>query len=319
MIPLEVASSVVLLEFERSYGLGFVAPNGRILTCFHVVANERSITAHLADGRTLSVQAVCALDLKRDLAVLDVGLLDAAPVRAGGLKLLDEGSAVFIFGMVPGEGRVRWVEATLGTVQVLGASLSVYTLNGQIPADASGSPLVGADGAVLGIVTVAEGDDGVVSLGVPWRHIEPLMPQHQHLPVTVLLDRAKKAPSREVPNHPLSLLEGSTVAGLEATTRAIAGAIQVGAPAYNEGNIEKCFRVYADAAAQLIDARGDCPGVQVALRDGLTRAKELSDVDHRAWAMRDTFDGLLTVIEKYLRVRTGAPSGERARKPTLLN
>ena len=34
---------------------------------------------------------------------------------------------------------------------------------------------------------------------------------------------------------------------------------------------------------------------------GLARAESLEDIDHQAWAMRDAFDGLLAVIEKYMR------------------
>ncbi|MBE2252172.1 MAG: trypsin-like peptidase domain-containing protein [Myxococcus sp.] len=318
MIPLDAASAVVVLELERAYGLGFVAPNGRIVTNFHVVANEKEITAHLADGRTLPVQAVCAVDLKRDLAVLDVGLLDASPVRPGGVKLSTEGQTIFVFGLVASEDRLRWVEATLGPAQVVGPGLTVYTLEGPIPPDASGSPLVGADGAVLGVVTMAESDDGVVALGVPWKHVEPLMPLNQQLPLTSL-SRPRRGPSRQVPQHPLTLLDGSNLAGLEATTRAIASAIEQGAPAYNDGDIEKCFRLYQHAARQLIDTRSDCPGVQTALRDGLKRAGGLMDVDHQAWAMRDTFDGLLTVIEKFMRARLGLGVANPTGKPTLLN
>lgn len=316
MTPLEAATAIVVLELERAYGLGFVAPNGRIVTNFHVVANEKSIVAHLSDGRRLAVEAVCAVDLRRDLAVLDVGLLDATPVRAGGVRLVEEGEAVSVFGLVQNEDRVRWVNATLGSPQLVGPGLTVYTLNGTIPPDASGGPLVGADGSVLGVVTMAESDEGLVALGIPWRHVEPLMPMNQRLPVSVL-QRARRGPARQIPQHPISLLDGSNLAGLEATTRAIAGAIQQGAPAYNEGDVERCYRVYQQVARRLIDARTDCPGVQTALRDGLKRAGGLSDVDRQAWAMRDTFDGLLSVIEKYMRARFGLaqPSG----KPNLLN
>lgn len=315
-IPLEVAPTVVVLQLERAYGLGFVAPNGRIVTNFHLVANEKSITAHLADGRKLSVDAVCSVDLKRDLVVLDVGLLDAQPVRPTTSRLAEEGQTVYAFGLVPKEDRVRWVEATLGATQMVGPGLTVYTLQGNLPADASGGPLVAADGSVLGVVTMAESDDGLIALCIPWKHVEPLMPLNQGLSLGVLR-RARRGPARQIPQHPISLLEGSNLAGLEATTAAIAGAIQQGAPAYNEGDIEKCFRVYQQVAKRLIDARPDCPGVQTALRDGLKRAGGMADVDHQAWAMRDTFDGLLSVIEKYMRTRLGFASGPG--KPTLLN
>ncbi|MER2561310.1 MAG: serine protease [Myxococcaceae bacterium] len=318
MTPLDAATAIVVLELERAYGLGFVAPNGRIVTNFHVVANEKTIVAHLADGRRLPVQAVCAVDVKRDLAILDVGLLDASPVKPAGAKLAEEGQKVFVFGLVPSEDRVRWIEGVLGNPQVIGPGLTVYTMQGPVPSDASGGPLVGSDGSVLGIVTMAESDDGVVALGVPWKHIEPLMPMNQQLPLSVL-NRPRRGPTRQIPQHPLSLLEGSNLAGLEATTKAIAGVISQGAPAYNEGDIEKCYRLYQQVAKQLIDARPDCPGVQTALRDGLKKAGGLSDVDHQAWAMRDAFDGLLSVIEKYMRTRMGMTSGPPSGKPTLLN
>lgn len=317
MTPLDAAASVVLLEFQQSYGLGFVAPNGRIVTCFHVVADEREITAHLADGRTLPVRAVCAIDLRRDLAVLDVGLLDATPVKPPGPRFADEGQTVHVFGMVAGEGRARWVDAKLSAIQVVGASLTVYSLGGEVPPDASGGPLIGADGSALGVVTVAETDEGISTLGVPWRYLEPLLRQHQELPLTALSTATRKPPRREVPEHPLTLLQGSAVSGLEVTTDTIADAIRIGAPAYNEGDIAKCYAVYADTAKKLIDTRDDCPGVQTALRAGLRRAAQLQEIDHQAWAMRDAFDGLLVVIEKYLRAHA-APS-RKPGKPTLLN
>jgi hypothetical protein len=317
MTPLDAAASVVLLEFQSSYGLGFVAPNGRIITCFHVVADEPEITAHLADGRILPVRSVCALDTRRDLAVLDVGLLDATPVKSAGAKLTDDNQPVFVFGMVTGEGRARWVEARLASVQVVGAALTVYSLAGEVPADASGGPLISADGQALGVVTVAETEEGITTLAVPWKYVEPLLRQHQEMPLTALSSENRKPPRREVPEHPLALLQGSAVSGLEATTDSLASAIRSGAPAYNEGDVARCYAVYTEAARKLIDTRDDCPGVQTALREGLQRASGMADLDHQAWAMRDTFDGLLMVIEKYLRVHLGP--GRKQGKPTLLN
>jgi hypothetical protein len=316
MLPPDATSPVVLLEFEKSYGLGFVAPNGRIVTCFHVVADELDIIAHLTDGRSLPVRAVCGIDARRDLAVLDVGLLDARPVRRPGERLAPDGTRVFAFGMVPNEGRARWVEAKLAELQVLGSTLTVYRVEGEVPLDSSGGPLVAEDGTTLGVVTVAESDDGLVTLGLPWKYVEPLLGRHQQLPLTSLSLSERRPWRREIPNHPLSLLEGSTMAGLAASTEAIAGAIREGAPAYNAGDVEYCYRVYSETAKRLIDGRRDCPGVQKVLREGLARAESLKDVDAQAWAMRDAFDGLLAVIEKYMRTQGALPVLSKTR---LLN
>jgi hypothetical protein len=244
--------------------------------------------------------------------VLDVGVLDAPPARAPAERLVEEGTPVHVFGMVPQEGRTRWVDATVAAIQVLGSSLTVYRLEGPVPADASGGPLVAQDGTTLGVVTVAESDEGLITLAVPWRYVAPLTLQNAGLSLSALTLAENRAPKREVPNHPLSLLEGSTAAGLEVASEAIAGAIRVGAPAYNEGDVEKCYRVYVDVAQKLIDVRRDCPGVQQALRAGLARASSLEAVDHRAWAMRDAFDGLLTVIEKFMRAQAPKKPGRQS-------
>jgi hypothetical protein len=283
-----------------------------------VVADEAEITAHLADGRELPVLQVSALDTRRDLAVLDVGVLDAPPARKPANRLVEEGTEVFVFGMVPTEGHARWVTAKVGGIVVLGSSLTVYRLEGDIPKDASGGPLIGPDGETLGVVTLAETDEGLQTLAVPWKYVTALADRHQPQPISALTVPGRKAPRREVPEHPMSLLEGSSPDGLEATLHALARAIRAGAPAYNEGDISRCYQVYANVAQELISERVDCPGVQVALKEGLQRASQLKDLDHQAWALRDTFDGLLTVIEKFRQSQPDAGS-RRPGKPMLLN
>jgi serine protease Do len=311
------AAFVVLLEFEKSYGLGFIAPNGKVVTSFHVVSDESEILVHFSDGRSLPVKSVCALDLKRDLAVLDVGMADVVASKAGGNLLLDEGATGRVFGMVPEEGRARWVNTRIESVQALGPSLTVYRLGGKVPKDASGGPLVTPAGLVLGVVTVAESDEGIVTLVIPWKYVEPLLAVDRGLPLSALSDKRGGASKRDIPAYPLSMLEGSSVTGLQMTTEAIANVIRLGAPAYNDGDVAKCFRLYSDAARQVIAARGDCPGIQTALRDGLKKADALSDVDGQAWVVRDTFDGVLAVIDRFFKAHFGA--GQKRGKPTLMN
>ncbi len=314
MARTDAAAALVLLEFESSYGLGFVA-QGRIVTCLHVVQGEKQILAHLADGRAISVRGVAAVDAQRNLVVLDVGLLDTLGVRPGGDRLADEGDEVKVFGMVAEEGHARWVDGTVGAVQVLGGGLSLYRLAGDLPPDASGGPVVGEDGAVIGIAMATQVDESVEMVALPWKFIAPLLLQNKELALSIL---SRKAPKRDVPQHAIALLDGSAVEGLEAASKAISGAIRVGAPAYNEGNVSRCYDVYADAARALIASRGDCPGVQAALRAGLVRAESLDDVDEQAWAMRDAFDGLLSVIDRFIAARSGVPE-QFPKRTTYLN
>jgi serine protease Do len=103
---------------------------------------------------------------------------------------------------------------------------------------------------------------------------------------------------RKVPQHELSLLKGCSDEHLRLIANAIGEAIEVGAPLYNQGHSEACFRIYQGTAFELIQRMKECPGPTKALQDGIARAAAAESDDAKAWAMRDTFDGLLLVIEK---------------------
>lgn len=105
--------------------------------------------------------------------------------------------------------------------------------------------------------------------------------------------------ARKIPNHPLSLLDGCTEQQLRTVSDRIRAAIREGAPAYNRGDIASCFRIYEATAVNLQEALPDgCPGPSKALAAGLERARAQSTPREQAWAMRDTFDGLLRVIAR---------------------
>ena len=100
---------------------------------------------------------------------------------------------------------------------------------------------------------------------------------------------------RHIPHHPAAILNGCPAPELHATFDAIARAIDVGAPLYNAGNFEACYRIYAGAALEVERAVKACPGPKAALAAGVANADKLSDWSAKAWAMRDAFDGLLAL------------------------
>ena len=101
-----------------------------------------------------------------------------------------------------------------------------------------------------------------------------------------------------MPHHALRLLDGCSPAQLGKIAEAVAGAISIGAPLYNQGSFEACFRIYQGTALEVKRSVPACAGPKSALLDGVkTAAARQSWVD-KAWAMRDAFDGLLEVIER---------------------
>lgn len=318
-IAAQAAESIVLLQFGKAYGIGFVASDdGLIVTSLHVVMGEKKVTAHLADGRAVDVRLVGGLDTRRDLAVLKLDVPGLPSLPRGPKRLVEEGTPVLVFGMVEEGQRTRWAPAKVTAVQVLGGWLTIYRLEGELPPDASGGPLLSATGEVLGVVTVAETEDGTAVLGVPLRYVTPMLEEKAFRPLTALTPPRRPATKREIPDHPITILEGSSASGLEVMMEAIASAISVGAPAYNQGNVEACYRVYRETARRLISEHGNCPGPRKALEQGLRRAAAMKDVDARAWAMRDAFDGLMAVMEKFFKSHGTALKKAKA-KPRLMN
>ncbi|NPC83706.1 trypsin-like peptidase domain-containing protein, partial [Pyxidicoccus fallax] len=297
--------SLVMLEVEGRTVSGFVASaEGHLVTCLHSVAGARSIGAVLADGVRSEVVRVVAVDERRDLAVLRLPLPDMVPALPLAVSPLPaEGETLYVLRAVSGpapEVRSQEVRA----VQVLGDWLTLLELKRTLPEESSGGPVLDARGGVVGVATAALANGRALGLVIPSRYVAPLVREPGSLPLSALeAPRRRAGRVRHVPQHPLSVLEGATVDAVESIASTLSQVINVGAPTYNRGDVEGCYRLYARTAEQLIDERGDCPGAQRALRDGLLRCVELADPDDRAWALRDTFDGLLDLIHRWLQAR----------------
>jgi hypothetical protein len=110
--------------------------------------------------------------------------------------------------------------------------------------------------------------------------------------------QAKLPPvERHVPHHALSILEGCSSDDVRTLAAGIDGAIDVGAPLYNAGNFAGCYHMYEGTASDLERKLGEtCVGPIQALEVGRARAASLSTPSAQAWAMRDTFDGLIDVV-----------------------
>lgn len=309
----QAAPSLVLLEMPGRQGVGFIAsPGGGLITNLHVVAGAEEIHVLLSDARLLSVEQVVALDEKRDLAVLQLPTQDLSALRLAAEAHPGEGETLYIL-MPTGRGRIGLMETRVRAVQVLDESLTFLELAAALPEEASGCPVLDGAGAWVGVATCAFSDGRPVTIVIPARYVQPLLERPGAHPLSVLsLARPAASRERHIPAHPLSLLEGCATDVVEEVGHTLVQAIQLGAPMYNRGDPTSCRRLYQRAAERLIQERPDCPGIQSALREGLARCEGLDSADAGAWALRDTFDGLLLVINRWLQAqaafaRTSAP------------
>ncbi|AKJ05917.1 S1 family peptidase [Archangium gephyra] len=303
-VAARAAPSLAIIEMPGRQGVGFVvSSHGQLVTNLHVVAGAEEIHVLLADEQLLQVEQVLALDEKRDLAVLQLPVSGLESLRLDGHVHPGEGDTLFIL-LPAGGGMLGLMETRVQAVQVLDESLTFLELEAGLPEDASGSPVMDASGALVGVATCAFADGRPITIVIPSRYVVPLLEQQATLPLSTLaLARPVASRQRQVPTHPLSLLEGCATDSVEEIALAIMQAIQLGAPAYNQGDPESCYRLYERTAERLIQERPDCPGAQAALREGLQRCTRLEGADACAWALRDTFDGLLHLIDRWLQAQ----------------
>lgn len=186
--------------------------------------------------------------------------------------------------------------------------LTILQISAPISQGSSGGPLFNERGEVVGVTTAIITAGQNINLAIPGNYLKPMFAR----PEAISLDEfAKKTGGgdvpddggggkieRLVPDHPLAVLDGCKREEIADLVASIWQAIEVGAPLYNQGNHEACFRIYEGTATKY-EKDAPCKGVKTAFADGLLRASTLESYKLKAWAMRDTFDGLLKVADKW--------------------
>jgi hypothetical protein len=104
--------------------------------------------------------------------------------------------------------------------------------------------------------------------------------------------------ARHVPDVPQSVVDECPTNDVSGISSAISSAIASGAPLYNEGNHEACYRIYAGAISDIGRKYPNCPAAVQVLNTGLHNADQLLTYEPKAWALRDAFDGLMNAIAK---------------------
>jgi hypothetical protein len=192
--------------------------------------------------------------------------------------------------------------------------LSLLQISAPISPGSSGGPLINERGQVIGLSTLVVTEGQNLNFGMPVNYLKPLLDKPGSTPLAQF--NARPAPRgkihREIPNHPLSLLEGCTDDDLKSIRGAIGRAIESGAPLYNQGNHAACFKIYQGTALDLQHSMKSCGAVRQALMDGVKLATDADTDTARAWRMRDAFDGVIDVIERKLGSSEGGAGRDLA-------
>lgn len=149
---------------RRIEGSGFVYSPEHVMTNAHVVAGTRQIVIESSGGRRTG--RVVVYDPERDLAVIYVPGLTAPAMPFAGPAAATGTSAIVLGYPLDGPydaqpARIREVTMITGPdIYDEGrVTRQIYTLRSVVRSGNSGGPLIGTDGAVLGVIFAAAADD----------------------------------------------------------------------------------------------------------------------------------------------------------------
>jgi len=206
--------------------------------------------------------------------------------------------------------------------------LTYFQISAPISQGSSGGPLFNQAGEVVGITTAIISAGQNINLAIPGNYLKAIIAKPTAMSLDEFAQTTREnadgestdpdAPERcfddaathtrkcvgggkverRVPIHPITVFDGCNGTQIAEVEKAIGEAIELGAPLYNQGNVEACFRIYEGVATKY-EHDAPCKGIKGAFGDGLLRATSLSSFKLKAWAMRDTFDGLLEVTRRW--------------------
>jgi S1-C subfamily serine protease len=197
--------------------------------------------------------------------------------------------------------------------------LTLIQISAPISQGSSGGPLFNLSGEVVGVTTAIITGGQNINIAIPSNYVRPMVAGASQISMREFARETKELVERDarsdgpriqrlVPDHALSLFDGCKPDQIAGMVLAIEQAIDVGAPLYNKGEIEACFRIYEGTAIKF-ERDSPCPGIRTAFTDGLARAKTLDTYKEKAWAMRDTFDGLINAARKWARANASSLPG----------
>lgn len=297
-------------------GTGFVVDgSGLVATNLHVVHGTSDIKIKLHDGTQYKVMQVAGMDPGRDLALLRI--VPAKPLKTlrlgdsdqmtAGDQVIAIGNPLGVFDYSVSSGLVSQVRAVCSPAESRcpPGGLTLLQISAPISQGSSGGPLFNQFGEVVGVTTLIVAQGQSINFAVPGNYLKPMVARPAAIPLDRFASETKIDDGdddgirivRQVPDHPDDVLQGCSDTEVGGVIEAISDAIDLGAPLYNRGDVAACFKIYEGTSVKF-EHDPPCPGVGKAFGDGLLRASTLKSYKEKAWALRDTFDGLIAVAQR---------------------
>jgi serine protease Do len=305
----------------EQFGTGFILDaSGVVATNFHVIAGTSEIKIKLHDGSHYPVMQVLNADPMRDLVLVKFAPPKPMPaLRLGDSSKVATGDQIVAIGNPLGVFENTVSEGLISSIREVCSSRDVTQHNPQCPGEltllqisapisqgSSGGPLFNQVGEVVGITTAIITQGQLINFAMPANYLRPLLLRQQPIALDEFARATRKSStaSAKVPRapyakdgFPFSVYDGCKAEQIGEVLKAIQDAIEIGAPLYNRGDIAACFRIYEGTATK-IERDAPCKGVRGVFGDVLLKVGAMPDDKAKAWAMRDTFDGLVIAADK---------------------
>jgi serine protease Do len=311
--------AIVRVEAEgpdgEQFGTGFILDkSGIVATNFHVIQGTKVIRIKLHDGSHHVVEHIVNVDTARDLVLVKFSAEKALPTLrmgdsskvAAGERIIAIGNPLGVFENTVSEGLISSIRELCPGDDDCGTQLTLLQISAPISQGSSGGPLFNQLGEVVGITAAIIAQGQLINFAIPVNYLKPLIKVPQPVSLDVFADNTRKnitkVPSK--PSEPEFAKNGFPPEVFDTCSnnqiadivKSIGDAIELGAPLFNRGDIEACFRIYEGTAIKL--ETGSCKGVRDALANVLLKTQTATGFADKAWHMRYTFDGLLKAANK---------------------
>ena len=182
-----------------SQGTGFfVSADGLLVTNHHVIDGGAFATLETAEGSTLFVEGVVAVDKVQDLALLKVRAGGVACLELGADERPPVGTRVFAIGHPRGVKHSTLSEGLVSSIGVaLGGDVASIQTTAPVSRGSSGGPLVTADGKVVGVIAAGRDDAQNLNFAVPVSLVHDLMVKGKSAPLKPLASAGGASLDRE--------------------------------------------------------------------------------------------------------------------------
>jgi serine protease Do len=261
------------------------------------------------------VQVIVGVDKGHDLALLRIKPKRALPtLRLGDSSAVSAGDRIYAIGNPLGVFDYSITDGLISQVRPLSPELTILQISAAISQGSSGGPLFNQFGEVIGVTTAIITQGQAINLAVPANYLRPMMKSQIAIPMDEFARVTRESPEagsteggedvkieRKIPDHAVTIWTGCDEKQMESVLKSIGDAIAIGARLYNQGTpegFEGCFRVYEGTSLRF-EREAACKGVRDAFGDGLVRARSMKSYKEKAWALRDTFDGLINAFGRW--------------------